>query len=155
MRRLVGALSDRLRRTWFGSALALLGLAILIVIPVDRHCVGIAAVRGGQGGIFCGWSQLLERPGEPGLALLLLVAGLLIVAPMVFPSPAVLLSTGIGGAAAIVALLFLTSISDGVYVALARLGLDITNEARSGLLALLPACVAWVAAGVRLCLRPV
>ena len=152
--RLGGRVLERLRRTWYGSALALVGLAILTVVPAARHCVGIAAVRGGQGGIFCSWRPPLESPGEPGLILLVSFAIAILVIPLAFPQAPVVLVTGIATAAIVIALLVVTTISFDIYFALERLGLRFTGDADTALLALLPASIAWIVASFRLWGRP-
>ncbi|HEX3630537.1 MAG TPA: hypothetical protein VHW91_08710 [Candidatus Dormibacteraeota bacterium] len=144
------ALLRRLRRTWFGSLLALLGVALLTVIPAHRQCVGIAAVRGGVGGIFCSWTPPLESPREPGLLLLLAFATAIIVLPLVFPYRPVLLVSGIATALAVAGVVVMTAISYGFYLALARLGLDLTSTAVTATLAMLPAAGAWTVASFRL-----
>jgi hypothetical protein len=117
---------NRLRATWFGSVLALVWLVSLTVAPVARHCIGIAAVRGGPSGTFCSWTPALENP---------------------FPYRPVLLLVGLGSAA-IVALIAI-SLDFERYLALSRLGLRLTSEAQSVLLFLLPVSVLWIVAGFR------
>jgi hypothetical protein len=135
----------RLQTTWFGSVLALLWLLGLIAVPVPRHCIAVAAVRGGPSGVFCSRTPALEDPTGIGLALLLAFVAVIVIAPLVFPSRSVLLTVGLGsGAAALVT--SLGSLDSGWYLAMGQLGLDITNEARSGLLFLLPASAAWILA---------
>lgn len=147
---LLGELVARLRQTWFGSVLALLGFALLLVVPVSRQCFGIAAVKGGVGGVFCSWRPPLDDPQGGGLVVLLAFAGVIILAPLIMPSRPVLIASAIATTAVVLAIVSLTSISLDVQLALSRSGLDFSNEARSGFLALLPASAAWVAASFRL-----
>src|SRR5437763_16531380 len=75
MQQLAGVIVERLRRTWFGSVLALLWLALVTIVPTVRQCFGIAAKRGEVGGIVCSWGPALESLRQPGLALLLVFVG--------------------------------------------------------------------------------
>jgi len=139
---------DRLRATWFGSVLAVAWLAFLTLVPWVRHCIGIAAVKGGQGGIFCSWTPALTNPTGLGLFLLLVFVAIIVTAPLVFPSRPVLLLVGLGSAAIVVALIVI-SLDFDRYLALSRLGLNLTNEARSVFLVLLPVSVVWIVTGFR------
>jgi len=143
---------NRLRATWFGSLLAIVWLVCLIAAPLARHCVGIAAVKGGPSGIFCGWTPPLENPNGFGLLLLLLFVAVIVTVPLVLPYRPALLAVGLGSAAVVVAMIVI-SLDFERYLALSRLGLDLTNEARSVLLFLLPVSVVWIVAGFRKSLR--
>jgi len=140
---------NRLRVTWFGSVLALAWLMGLIAAPLVHSCVGIAAVKGGQGGIFCSWTPALPNPTGLGLFLLLVFVAIIVTVPLVFPSRPMLLSVGLGSAAIVVAMIVI-SLDFDRYLALSRLGLNLTNEARSVLLLLLPVSVVWIVAAFRL-----
>jgi hypothetical protein len=139
---------NRLRATWFGSVLAVAWLVSLIAAPLVRTCAGIAAVKGGQGGIFCSWSAALPNPTGLGLFLLLTFVAIIVTVPLVFPIRPVLLLVGLGSAAIVVAVI-LISIDVERYLALSRLGLNLTNQDGSVLLLLLPASVVWIVAGIR------
>jgi hypothetical protein len=139
---------NRLRATWFGSVLALVWLVSLTVAPVARHCIGIAAVRGGPSGTFCSWTPALENPTGIGLVLLLAFVAVIVTVPLVFPYRPVLLLVGLGSAAIVVALIAI-SLDFERYLALSRLGLRLTSEAQSVLLFLLPVSVLWIVAGFR------
>ena len=139
---------NRLRATWFGSVLAVAWLAFLIFVPWVRHCFGIAAVRGGSSGIYCTWTPALPNPAGLGLFLLLVFVAIIVTAPLVFPSRPVLLLVGLGSAAIVVALIVI-SLDFDRYLALSRLGLNLTNEARSVFLVLLPVSVVWIVTGFR------
>jgi hypothetical protein len=142
----VSILLKRLRATWFGSVLAVVWLVCLIAAPFARHCIAIAAVKGGPSGVFCEWTPVIENPTGFGLFLLLLFGAVIVTLPLAFPYRPVLLLVGFGSAAIVVAIM-LMSLDFGWYLAMSRLGLDITNEARSGFVVLLPASVAWMLAG--------
>jgi hypothetical protein len=148
MVRATSVVLSRLRATWFASVLAVAWLLGLIAAPLVRSCAGIAAVKGGQGGIFCSWTTALPNPTGLGLFLLLVFVAIIVTVPLVFPSRLVLLLVGFGSAAIVVAVT-LISIDFERYVALSRLGLNLTNEARSVLLLLLPVSVIWIVAGIR------
>jgi len=141
------AVLDRLRATWFGSVLAIVWLAGLLFAPLARHCTGIAGVVGGPSGIICDSTPPLENPSGAGLFLLLFVA-VIVTAPLVFPHRGVMLLIGFGSAAIVVALI-LFSVDVASYLALSRLGLDLTSETQSALLLLLPVSALWIVAGVR------
>jgi hypothetical protein len=138
----------RLRATWFGSVLALFWLVGLIAAPLARHCIAIAAVQGGPSGVFCGWTPALEDLTGLGLAVLLVFVAVIVTVPLAFPRCSVLLTVGLGSAAVVV-VASLGSLDGGWYETLSELGLDITNEARSGLLFLLPASLVWIVAALR------
>jgi hypothetical protein len=148
MVRATSVVLNRLRATWFGSVLAAAWLIGLIAAPLARGCAAIAAVKGGQGGIFCYWTPALRNPTGLGLFLLLVFVAIIVTVPLVFPSRPVLLLVGLGSAAIVVAMI-VTSIDFERYLALSRLGLDLTNEARSGLLLLIPVSVVWIVAAFR------
>jgi hypothetical protein len=139
---------SRLRATWFGSVLALAWLIGLIAAPLVHSCAGIAAVKGGQGGIFCRWTPALPNPAGLGLFLLLLFVAIIVTVPLVFPSRPVLLLVGLGSAVIVVAMIVI-SLDFERYLALSRLGLNLTNEDRSVLLLLLPVSVVWIVAAFR------
>ena len=65
MQQLAGVIVERLRRTWFGSVLALLWLSLVTIVPTVRQCFGIAAKRGEVGGIVCSWGPALESLRQP------------------------------------------------------------------------------------------
>jgi hypothetical protein len=139
----------RLRATWFGSVLAVVWLVFLIVVPsVRTNCVGIAAVKGGPSGIFCESGPPLRSPTGVGLALLLLFVAVIVTVPLVFPSRRMLFVVGLGSAAIVVAMIVI-SLDLERHLVLNRLGLNLTNESRSGLLLLLPVSVVWIVAAFR------
>jgi hypothetical protein len=135
----------RLQATWFGSVLALFWLVGLVAIPLPRHCIAVAAVQGGPSGIFCNRTPALEDPTGIGLVLLLAFVAVIVTVPLTLPNRTVLLAVGLGSLA-IALVTTLGSLDDGWYTAMSGLGLDITNDARSGLLFLLPASAAWILA---------
>lgn len=139
---------NRLRATWFGSVLALVWLVSLIVAPLARHCIGVAAVVGGPSGIFCSSTPALQKPTGFGLWMLLVFVAVIVTVPLVFPNRRVLLAVGVGSAAVVVAVLLL-ALDFASYRAMGRLGLHWTNEARSVLFFLLPVSVVWIIAGFR------
>jgi hypothetical protein len=124
----------RLRATWFGSVLAIAWLVFLIIVPWDRECYGIAAVRGGSGGIYCTWNPPIIDPSGLELVLLVLFVALIAIVPLAFPNRPTLLALGFGSAA----------ISAAVIVAIHSLSVPLTF-----LVFLLPAGVAWIVAGFR------
>lgn len=146
---LARVLLERLRRTWFGSVLALGGLAIVTVVPLSRHCVGIAAVRGGVGGIFCSWTPPLQISSEPGLLVLLVFTGAIAIIPLAVPNRWVVLATGIATTVVVLGVLVMTTISFSFWLVLYRLGLDMTSGTISALLALLPSAAVWIIASFR------
>ena len=148
MVRAVSTVLNRLRATWFGSVLASVWLVSLTAAPVARHCIAVAAVRGGPSGIFCSWTPALENPTGIGLVLLLAFVAVIVTVPLVFPSRPVLLLVGLGSAAIVVAVIVI-SLDFERYLALSRLGLRLTTEAQSVLLFLLPVSVVWIIAGFR------
>ena len=149
MVRAASALLNRLRATWFGSILAVVWLISLIAVPsVRTNCIGIAAVKGGPSGIFCEPGPPLRSPTGLGMLSLLVFVAVIVTVPLVFPRRPVLLLVGLGSAAIVVAMIVI-SLDFERYLALSRLGLNLTNEARSGLLLLLPVSVVWIVAGVR------
>ena len=148
MVRAASVVVKRLRATWFGSVLALAWLIGLIAAPLARSCAGIAAVKGGQGGIFCYWTPALRNPTGLGLFLLLVFVAIIVTVPLVFPSRPVLLLVGLGSAAIVVATIVI-SVDFERNLALSGLGLNLTNEALSGLVLLLPVSVVWIVAGFR------
>jgi len=139
---------NRLRATWFGSVLAVAWLAFLIFVPLVRQCFGIAAVRGGTGGIYCTWTPALPNPTGLGLFLLLVFVVIIVTVPLAFPSRPVLLLVGLGSAAIVVAMIVISLELDR-YLAVSQLGLNLRSEAQSALLLMLPASVAWIVAGFR------
>jgi hypothetical protein len=140
---------NRLRATWFGSVLAVVWLVFLIAVPsVRTNCVGIAAIKGGPSGIFCESGPPLRSPTGVGLVLLLLFGAVIVTVPLVFPSRPMLSVVGLGSAAIVVAMIVI-SLDLERYLVLNRLGLNLTNEARSGLLLLLPVSVVWIVAAFR------
>jgi hypothetical protein len=140
---------NRLRATWFGSVLAVAWLVFLIAIPsVRTNCVGIAAIKGGPSGIICESGPPLRSPTGLGLVLLLVFVAIITTVPLAFPSRRMLLVVGLGSAAIVVAMAVI-SLDLERYLALSRLGLNITNEARSSLLLLLPVSVVWIVAAFR------
>jgi hypothetical protein len=134
MVRVVSAVLNRLRATWFGSVLAIAWLAFLLGIPWVRDCYGIAAVQGGSSGIYCSWNPPIIDPS--GLELLVLVSFVAVIAivPLRFPNRPTLLSVGFGSAAISVAVILA---ANGPWV-----GLAVS-------VFLLPASVVWIAAGVK------
>lgn len=148
MVRAASVVLNRLRATWFGSVLAVAWLAFLIFVPWARQCFGIAAVKGGQSGIFCSWTPALPNPTGLGLFLLLVFVAIIVTMPLVFPSRPVLFLVGLGSAAVVVAMIVI-SLDLQRYLALSRLGLNLTNEARSSLVLLLPVSVVWIVAAFR------
>jgi hypothetical protein len=148
MARVAAVIFGRLRATWFGSVLALLWLVGLIAAPLVRHCIAIAAVSGGPSGVFCGWTPALGDPTGLGLALLLAFVAVIVTVPLAFPHRSVLLTVGLVSAAIAMVTSF-ASLDWGWYQAFSDLGLEITSEARSGLLFLLPASLIWILAGLR------
>lgn len=124
----------RLRATWFGSVLAVAWLAFLIFIPWVRDCFGIAAVRGGSGGIYCTWNPPIIDPSGLELVLLVLFVSLIAIVPLAFPNRPTLLAVGFGSAA----------ISAAMIVAIHELSVPLTF-----LVFLLPAGVVWIVAGFR------
>jgi hypothetical protein len=148
--RVATLIGKRLRRTWFGSVLALAGLAILTITPVARHCAGIAAKRGTPGGIFCDWTPPLQNPSGVGLIVLLVFAGVIVTLPLALPNRWVLLMTGAGSAALVIGLIIGTTLDFGLYLSLSRLGLALTSDATSAMIALVPASIAWIVASFRL-----
>jgi hypothetical protein len=148
MTQIAVAVLNRLRATWFGSVLAVVWLGGLLFAPLARHCFGVAAVVGGQSGIICDSTPPLENPSGAGLFLLLLFVAVIVTAPLVFPHRSVMLLVGFGSAAIVVALI-LFSIDVARYLVLSRLGLDVTSDAQSALLLLLPVSALWIVAGVR------
>jgi hypothetical protein len=149
MVRATSVMLNRLRATWFGSVLAAAWLVFLIAVPsVRTNCVGIAAIKGGPSGIICESGPPLRSPTGLGLLLLLLFVAVIVTVPLVFPSRRILVVVGLGSAAIVVAMIVI-SLDFDRYLALSRLGLNLTNEARSVLLLLLPVSVVWIAAGVR------
>jgi len=77
---------------------------------------------------------------------LLAFVAVIVTVPLAFPYRAVLLTVGLGSAATAVATI-LMSVNVAWYPAMSRLGLDVTNEARFGLVFLLPVSVVWILAG--------
>jgi hypothetical protein len=148
MVRAASTVLNRLRATWFGFVLALVWLVSLTVAPVARHCIGIAAVRGGPSGTFCSWRPALENPTGIGLVLLLAFVAVIVTVPLVLPYRPALLLVGLGSAAIVVALIAI-SLDFERYLALSRLGLRLTSEAQSVLLFLLPVSVLLIVAGFR------
>jgi len=134
MGRPVSVVLNRLRATWFGSALAVAWLAFLIFVPWVRQCFGIAAVRGGSGGIYCTWNPPIIDPSGLELVLLMLFVVLIAIVPLAFPNCPTLLAVGFGSAAISVAMILAIH---GLYVPL------------TFLVFLLPASVAWIVAGIR------
>jgi hypothetical protein len=139
---------NRLRATWFGSVLAVAWIMGLTAAPLVRSCAGIAAVKGGQAGIFCSWTAAMPNPTGLGLFLLLVFVAIIVTVPLLFPSRPVLLLVGFGSAAIVVAMTVI-SLDFDRYLALSRLGLNLTNAARSVLLLLLPVSVVWIVAAFR------
>ncbi len=149
MVRAVSVVLNRLRATWFGSVLALAWLFFLIAIPsVRTNCVGIAAIKGGPSGIICESGAPLRSPTGLGLLLLLGFVAIIVAVPLVFPSRRMLFVVGLGSAAIVVAMVVISLDLEG-YLALSRLGLNLTNEARSALLLLLTVSVVWIVAAFR------
>src|ERR1700694_4452931 len=139
---------NRLRATWFGSVLAVGWLVGMIAAPLVRGCAGVMGVKGGPSGVFCSWTPALPNPTGLGLLLLLVFVATIVTVPLVFPSRPVLWLVGFGSAVIVVALI-VVSLDFERYLALSRLGLDLTNEARSGLLLLLPVSVVWIVAAFK------
>ncbi|TMD41458.1 MAG: hypothetical protein E6I88_07445 [Chloroflexi bacterium] len=155
MQQLAGVIVERLRRTWFGSVLALLWLALVTIVPTVRQCFGIAAKRGEVGGIVCSWGPALESLRQPGLALLLVFVGAIALVPLLVRDPSAILATGIASAVVVIGLVAFSSINPHFDLALSRLGLPIGSEADAGMLALLLASAAWIIASFRLRSRPI
>jgi hypothetical protein len=149
MVRATSVVFKRLRATWFGSVLALAWLVFLIAIPSVRvNCVGIAAIKGGPSGIICESGPPLRSPTGLGLLLLLVFVAIIATVPLVFPGRRMLFVVGLGSAAIVVAMIVIC-LDLQRYLALSRLGLSLTNEARSALLLLLPVSVVWIVAAFR------
>jgi hypothetical protein len=134
MVRATSVVLGRLRATWFGSVLAVAGLAFLIFVPWVRQCFGIAAVRGGTGGIYCTWNPPILDPSGLELVLLVSFVALIAIVPLAFPNRPTLLAVGFGSAV----------ISVAVIVAIHELSVPLTF-----LVFVLPASVAWIVAGFR------
>jgi len=124
---------NRLRATWFGSVLAVAWLAFLVFVPWVRQCFGIAAVRGGTGGIYCTWNPPILDPSGLEVALLVLFAALITIVPLAFPNRPTLLAVGFGSAAISVAMILAIHELSGV----------------TFLVFLLPAGILWIVAGIR------
>src|SRR6202158_587585 len=134
MVRATSVVLKRLRATWFGSVLALAWLVFLIAIPsVRTNCVGIAAIKGGPSGIICESGPPLRSPTGLGLLLLLVFVAIIVTVPLVFPTRGMRCVVGFGSGAIVVAMI-VTSLDLQRYLALSRLGLNLTSEARSALL---------------------
>jgi len=134
MGRAASAVLQRLRATWFGSALAAVWLAFLIGIPWVRHCYGIAAVQGGSSGIYCTWNPPIVEPSGQELLVLVSFVAVIAILPLAFPNRPTLLSVGFGVAATSVAII---------------LAANRPSVALAVLVFLLPASVVWIVTGVR------
>ena len=148
MGRAASAVISRLRVTWFGSVLAIVWVIGLIAAPIDRHCIAIAAVKGGPSGIFCTSTPALERPTGVGLLLLMGFVAVIATVPLAFPRRRALLAVGVGSAAVATTVLAL-AFDYPSYLAMGQLGLYWTSEARSVLFLLLPVSLLWIVAGIR------
>src|ERR1700730_12103302 len=108
MVRPVSVVLNHLRASWFGSSLAVACWAFLIFVPWVRQCFGIAAVRGGSGGIYCTWNPPIIDPSGFELVLLVLFAAVIAIVPVAFPIRPTLLALGFGSAAISVAMILAT-----------------------------------------------
>jgi hypothetical protein len=125
---------NRLRATWFGSVLAVAWLGFLIFVPWVRDCFGIAAVQGGISGIYCTWNPPIIDPSGLESVLLVLFVAVIASVPLAFPNRPTLLAVGFGSAA----------ISVAMILAIHNPWVPLTF-----VVFLLPASVAWIAAGIR------
>jgi hypothetical protein len=120
----LGALARRLKACWFGPVVGWAVLALIAAIPTVHQCIGIAAVRGGRGGIFCGWSTALQTTSRTALVLVIAGTTIVLALQLVSSRPGFLVAVGIGSSAIWIAVVYLLATNIGLAFWLSSHGLE-------------------------------
>ncbi|TMF10937.1 MAG: hypothetical protein E6I37_11085 [Chloroflexi bacterium] len=131
----------RLRSTGYAPVLAIIGTILLAVLPWHPTCPLFEGAR-----LPCTFAPPLHNATTLEMGSLLLFTAVLSLLPLEFPNPLFVILLGLTGSAVIITLNF----SFEAYFAAVRLGVVgyFNQEARYGLLLLLPSSAALIVAGI-------